>query len=250
MAACIHRLLPRLTFALAVTTAATAIAAEPSETVTIYRCTSEDGQLTLRDSPCRAGARQQIIQMQRPQDPPPQPPAPPAPPTPPQPAPTAPPPTRVVVIERTPLYQCITPDGVRYTSDSPTGNPRWVPLWTLGYPARYSLPHPLPPRVVQRNRDNSHLFNGLVFDGIGRPTPTPTDTTPGAPRVPPAVGLARTPGTWIRDRCTRIPPVVACERLRERWWQLRRDRNSALQSERERIDAEQEAIQVRLARDC
>ena len=33
-----------------------------------------------------------------------------------------------------PLYECITPDDVTYTSDTGDGNPRWVPLWTLGYP--------------------------------------------------------------------------------------------------------------------
>ncbi|MEG3192735.1 DUF4124 domain-containing protein, partial [Lysobacter sp. D1-1-M9] len=48
-----------------------------AEPVTIYRCTDEHGRLTLRDTPCRAGQRQQTSEMQRPRDPPPQPPAPP-----------------------------------------------------------------------------------------------------------------------------------------------------------------------------
>lgn len=224
-----------------------ATAADP---VLIYRCTA-NGELTLRDTPCRPGEHQQVIRMQRPQDPP----APPAPATPSQPdkpaQPPEPPPKRVVVIERpAPVYECITPDGDRYTSDSPAGNPRWVPLWTLGYPARYSVPYPRAPRTSTGNRDNEHLFNDLVFDGIGRSTPEPSDHTPGAPHLPPAVGLARTPGTWIRDRCTPLPQATVCERLHERWWELRRDRNSALQSERERMDAEQDAIRARLARDC
>lgn len=253
MAACIHRLLPipaiALAVALAALTARPTIAAEP-EQVTIYRCTGADGQLTLRDSPCHADARQQVIQMERPQDPPPQPPTPALPPTPPQPA-VAAPPTRVVVIQPpAPVYECITPDGDHYTSDSPAGNPRWTPLWTLGYPARYSVPYPLSPRAARGNRDNAHLFNDLKFDGIGRSPPPPSDTTPGAPQLPPAVGLARTPGAWIRDRCHRLPQAQVCTRLRDRWWELRRDYHNAMQSEREQIDAEQRAIATRLAQDC
>jgi hypothetical protein len=241
----------------AVTAAVVAAPAAPpaaaAEPVLIYRCTA-DGQLTLRDTPCRRGERQQVIRMQRPQDPP----TPPAPAAPPGPAdraepaqPPEPPPTRVVVIERPPpVYECITPWGRRYTSDSPTGNPRWVPLWTLGYPARYSVPHPQPPRPRPRHPDNAHLYNDLVFDGIGRSPPKPSDRAPGPPQMPPALGLALTPGTWIHDRCEPLPPAIVCERLRERWWELRRDRNSALQSERERMDAEQDRIKARLARDC
>ena len=104
--------------------------------VTIYRCTGADGALALRDTPCRNGERQQAIEMQRPKDPPPHPT-----PTTAPPAPAAPGPekivTHVVVVERlAPLYECTTADGETYTSDSPAGNPHWVPLWTLGYPAR------------------------------------------------------------------------------------------------------------------
>ena len=70
--------------------------------------------------------------MLQPKDAPPRPtaqaPALPAPPSP------ATPPTLVVVRAPQPMYECTTPDGERYTSANPEGNPRWVPLWTLGWP--------------------------------------------------------------------------------------------------------------------
>ena len=43
------------------------------------------------------------------------------------------PPQVVMITAPRPLYECITPDGERYPSDSDQGNPRWVPLWTMGY---------------------------------------------------------------------------------------------------------------------
>jgi len=221
--------------------------------VTIYRCTGADGALALRDTPCRNGERQQAIEMQRPKDPPPQPT-----PTPAPPAPAAPGPekivTRVVVVERpAPLYECTTTDGETYTSDSPAGNPRWVPLWTLGYPARppYAYPRRPPINVPARPASRSdHLGNDLVFDGIGRPSPPPPGDPQRAPELPPAVGLAYTPGTWIRDTCQQLPPAEVCQRLRDRHWELGRRYNSALQSERTQIDAEQDRINARLDREC
>ncbi|MGN6113699.1 MAG: hypothetical protein ACTHOC_11990 [Luteimonas sp.] len=104
--------------------------------VTVYRCVADDGGVTLRDTPCAKGARQEARSMVRPAD------APPAParevaaaPAPAAAAADAPP--RVVVVREaapTPMYECTTPDNTTYTSDSPEGNPRWVPMWTLGWP--------------------------------------------------------------------------------------------------------------------
>ena len=109
-----------------------AIAGVPAAEVTIYRCTDAQGRLTLRDTPCRKGERQETRTMQRPTDPPRR---------------SMPkvigrrqrakPPRRrraFVVQPPRPLYECVTPDGAIYTSESGEGNPRWVPLWTLGYP--------------------------------------------------------------------------------------------------------------------
>ena len=235
------------------------------EQVTIYRCTDAGGALTLRDTPCKRGEQQQAIEMQRPKDPPPRPAAKPAP------APAAAPApekivTHVVVLERpAPVYECTTADGETYTSDNPAGNPRWVPLWTLGYPARPPYAYPrrpsadTQPPVIRRPPldvpvrpagSRSHLGNGLVFDGIGRPSPPPPGDPQRAPELPPAVGLAHTPGTWIRDTCQRLPPAEVCQRLRDRHWELGRRYNSALQSERRQIDAEQDRINARLDREC
>ena len=104
-----------------------------AQDVTIYRCIGPGGALTLRDSPCEAGEKQQTRSMQRPQDP----------------APVAdtvtrlaPPPSveaprqEVQVIYRNaprPMYECVTGDGDRYTSDNGEGNPRLVPAWAAGY---------------------------------------------------------------------------------------------------------------------
>ena len=191
--------------------------------VTIYRCTGADGQLALRDTPCTGDAQQQAIRMQRPKDPPPR-----------------------------PMYECVTPDGDRYTSDSSEGNPRWVPLWTLGYPARPPYAYPrrpvdLPARPAAAD---GYLRNELVFDGIGRPAPPPPGDTRRAPELPPAVGLAYTQGRWIRDTCERLPPAEVCQRLRDRHWELGRQYNSALQSERREIDAEQRRITARVDSEC
>jgi hypothetical protein len=99
--------------------------------VTVYRCITDDGSVTLRDTPCAKGTRQETRSMVRPAPPPPAP-APAAVAGAPAPAP----PPRVVVVREpapTPMYECTTPDNTTYTSDSPEGNLRWVPMWTLGW---------------------------------------------------------------------------------------------------------------------
>lgn len=224
-----------------------------ADEVTIYRCTDADGRLTLRDTPCKRGERQQTIEMQRPRDPPRRPrPTSQAAPAPVQPAPQVV--TRVVVVERpAPVYECTTADGDSYTSTSSAGNPRWVPLWTLGYPARPPYAYPrrpidLPPMRPASSSD--YLGNDLVFDGIGRPSPPPPGDPRRAPELPPAIGLAYTPGTWIYDSCQPLPQAEVCQRLRDRHWELGRRYNSALQSEREQIDAEQRGINARLDSEC
>jgi hypothetical protein len=225
--------------------------ARPADEVMIYRCVAADGSLTLRDTPCARGERQQALEMQRPQDPAPRPPPAPIAPTHAPAEVSAAPPTVVVVQPYTPTYECTTPDGERYTSHDPAGNPRWVPLWTLGYPAmghRYPRPPSLPP--VRPATSSPSIGNGLVFDGIGRPTPAPPGDRSRLPALPPAVGLAATPGTWIRDDCRPLPRAEACQRLRDRHWELFRRYNSALQSERRAIDAEQRVIDERLAMEC
>jgi len=103
--------------------------------VTVYRCIGADDSVTLRDTPCPKGERQETRAMLRPAD------APPAPKRAAEPeraaAASAPPPARVVIVREAaprPMYECTTPDNTTYTSDSSEGNPRWVPMWTLGWP--------------------------------------------------------------------------------------------------------------------
>ncbi|KGM53442.1 hypothetical protein N799_11805 [Lysobacter arseniciresistens ZS79] len=226
----------------------------PADEVTIYRCVAADGRLTLRDTPCADGERQQAREMLRPQDPPPQPKVAASPASPP-PAATPATPRITVVHAPPPSYECTTPDGDTYVSHDPAGNPRWVPAWTLGYPAwppyRPQPPAPVPTLPpVRPAASSASIGNGLVLDGIGRPTPrAPADPTR-RPALPPAVGLALTPGAWIRDSCQPLPQAVVCERLRDRHWELGRRYNSALQSERHAIDDEQRGINARLAAEC
>ena len=97
-----------------------------AQEVTIDRCVSAKGNLTVRDSPCAKGEEQEVRAMQRPKDP-----AggmaaiaKPAPP------PVVAPRREVQVVDRTPprpMSECVTPDGERDTSDNGEGNPRSVP---------------------------------------------------------------------------------------------------------------------------
>jgi hypothetical protein len=113
--------------------------ATPSATpsvVTVYRCIGADGGVSLRDTPCPKGERQQARTMVRPTDATTDAPAPASAPGPGAGAAERPAPRIVVVREPAPapMYECTTPDNTTYTSDSPEGNPRWVPMWTLGWP--------------------------------------------------------------------------------------------------------------------
>lgn len=111
------------------------VAPAASSQVTVYRCVGAGGNVTLRDTPCEQGERQETRAMVRPADAPPA--KPPAETAAEEAARAAPPPPRIVVVRTpapAPMYECTTPDNTTYTSDSPEGNPRWVPLWTLGWP--------------------------------------------------------------------------------------------------------------------
>ncbi|MDQ3617851.1 MAG: DUF4124 domain-containing protein [Pseudomonadota bacterium] len=202
--------------------------------VTIYRCTDAKGRLSLRDTPCLKGERQETREMLRPSDPPPRPAAPVVKATR-TPAPIET--TRVVVITPPrPLYECVTPDGDAYTSDTAEGNPRWVPLWTLGYPL---------------------LIGGTSLSHrIGAPRPRPREFRPGLtmpPSSPPHhyhTGVVYPAGTWIRDECHSLPPQEVCARLQDRRYALDRRYHSALQSERRQITTEQRGIDARLSTEC
>ncbi len=218
--------------------------------VTIYRCTDTQGRLTLRDTPCRKGERQQTREMRRPTDPAPRPAAKltgaAAPST------YTPSPRVVVVHPPRPLYECVTDDGDRYTSDTAEGNLRWVPLAVLGYPmgAGYNDGYAQPGDggyggYGGRLEYGNGSFRGRVDFGRNARPPGPPVTYP-----PLGVGYGYPAGTWIRDACHALPQQEVCDRLRDRRFELDRRYNSALQSERAQISSEQRGIDARLNNDC
>ncbi|MDR1075182.1 MAG: DUF4124 domain-containing protein [Xanthomonadaceae bacterium] len=107
----------------------------PAQDMRVYRCVGRNGSVALRDTPCEANEKQEVQWVKPPQDPV----AYSAPSSVNEPQAVPPPPARteirvVTVSPPEPLYECVTPDGHVYTSDNAEGNPRWVPLWTLGFP--------------------------------------------------------------------------------------------------------------------
>ncbi len=229
-------LLAALALAAPILRAQAAPPAGGTSAVTIYRCIAANGALTLRDSPCLKGERQEVRTMARPRDPvlPPAPAAPAAAP----PAREPPPATRVVY--RTPprpMYECVTPEGQRYTSDNGDGNPRWVPAWTVAYPLR--------PQASVSGQFS--IGNGSLSFHSGDPRPPPHP--PGGPHRPYGVVLPAG-GTWVRDECQPLPREEVCARLSDRRYEILRVYGSVLPSERRRLDLEQRDIDARLANDC
>lgn len=214
--------------------AATGTANAPAAGVTVYRCTGTAGQLTLRDTPCRPGERQETREMLRPKDPPPRP-APNV--APPRPAAHAPAPRYVVVTPPQPLYECVTADGQRYTSESGQGRGRFEPLWTLGYPV---YPAPIPGGGYHARID----YRGGRLGGSVRIGPP----FPGTPPV--AVVPAYPAGQWVQDECYRLPQAEVCDRLRDQRYELNRRWNIAQPSERAQLDREVRGLDARLSNDC
>lgn len=200
------------------------VLARAQAVMTVYRCSDARGVVSLQDVPCAAGKRQQVLTMQRPQAPSAATKAP-ATVSPPSPAaPPAPPPPAPLVVYRAPpqpMYECTRPDGSRYTSDDGRGNPRWVPLWTLG---GWRHPH--------------------RHDGNGTETGTPPVTD--SPLWPVFMGG----GQWIHDDCVMLPPAEACARLRDRRAELRRRFFNAQELERDALRREERALNARLDNDC
>jgi hypothetical protein len=227
--------------------------ARAADPVTVYRCTDAAGQVTLGDVPCAAGSSEQVRAMQRPQDRP-------LPSTrPPEaPQPTSPAPAPQVVVVRTPqpMYECTTPDGERYTSDDGEGNPRWVPLWTLGY--RSGRGHPRPGAGgVNAGALGDYYADRPLGGRVGAPTPRPPAPSTGGGRpgrqvAPhrPGYGDFGGPGTWIRDTCHTLPQGEVCGRLADRRDEIRRRFFNAQETERDTLRREERGINARLAADC
>lgn len=208
--------------------------------VTIYRCTDARGALTLRDTPCRAGEKQETRSMVRPTDPPPR-----ATPAPVPAAPRAayePAPRYVVITPPQALYECVAPDGERYASDSAEGRARWEPLWTFGYPA-------FPIRSGGGLSANIGFRNGDVSGRVRIGDPG-HDGGSGHPHPQPVLVPAVPTGQWVKDECHRVPQAEVCDRLRDQRYELNRRWNIAQPSERAQIDRETRGIDARLANDC
>jgi hypothetical protein len=212
--------------------------ARAADEVTIYRCTDAAGRLTLRDTPCGKDQKQQTRNMLRPKD---------APAvrvsplprarddyTPPSPA------ARVVVINAPrPLYECVTPDGESYTSDSGEGHPRWVPLWTLDYPAAA-----FPSSGMASSAGLSITHGSVRIDGRQTVLYPPV-------YGPPAYGAAAYgAGTWVRDACHALPQDEVCARMVDRRDEIRRRFFNAMPSERDVLRVEERGINARLGNDC
>lgn len=222
-----------------------------ADEVTVYRCVDAKGQVTLGDVPCAKGSQEQVRAMQRPKDGAPLAVALPAEPPP---APVAPP---QVVVVRTPqpMYECITPDGERYTSETGDGNPRWVPLWTLGYRSGWGGGG-RPGTNTASDRLNDWNDNRPLGGRVGARTPrgpdpssSPGPDRPRPPHRPPPYGVGGG-GTWVRDACHALPQGEVCARLSDRREELRRRFFNAQESERNVLRREERGLNARLAADC
>jgi hypothetical protein len=223
-------------FALLALLRAGAPAHAAEEVMAVYRCTDARGKVALRDRPCPDGQRETVREMQRIPDPP----RPArmdtmrvvAPAQAPQPTPA---PQYIVLNTPRPMYECVTPDNQRYTSESPEGNPRWVPLWTLDYPVLAERNVYRPGGASVRYRDGR--VDARVRSGSIERRVVPTLAGYGA-------------GTWVRDSCYALPQQETCERLRDRRDEVRRRAFNAQPSERARLDIEERGINARLSADC
>jgi len=223
--------------------AAPAYAADPpaAGNVRIYRCVASDGAVSLQSTACSDKHRQQVLDLQRPQDPPP------------RLATTSPAmpaaamktnerEVRIVTVQPPqPMYECVAPDGERYTSDDGVGQPRWVPLWVDGHGGDGRPP---PHREGGSVSGHATVGSGDVAFHSGQP---PAQDRPARPR---AGAAAVATGTWVRDTCYPLPQQEVCARLNDRRWELVRRYNSALQSERQELTREQRSIEARLDQDC
>ena len=224
--------------------------ARAAEPVTVYRCTDASGHVTLGDVPCAQGSDEQVRTMQRPVDRP----LPPPPEPRPEPATEAPPPQVVTVRTPQPMYECVTPDGERYTSDTGEGNPRWVPLWTLGYGSGWrGGSRGGPPAGSSGGALGDFYADRPAWGRVGAPTPRPDPPTSGRGRPDrpsrPHRGLGG-PGTWVRDTCHALPQGEVCSRLVDRREQIRQRFFNAQPSERDALRVEERGINARLAADC
>src|SRR5690606_873418 len=164
-----------------------------------------------------------------------------------------------------------------YESDSGEGEPRWVPLWTSGWPVgghgyggggrpgghgrgdgRSSGPGPGRGRGDLGSRGAStSAGNGLSAPPVSRISIPPDPPRPGGDAGPPRPrppqgghGWPGEAGTWERDRCHALPQGETCARLRDRRDDIRTRFFNAQQRERDTLRVEERGINARIDRDC
>lgn len=212
--------------------------------VTIYRCTDAQGNKTLRDSPCKRGEKQQTQSMLRPRDA--------------KPAAVTRAPTRTAatgetvryVMQPAPrtLYQCVTPDGASYTSESPQGQARWQPAWVGVAPGyRYPGPYPYPGyrggyggELRYRDRHAGVRIGGGREYIAGAPV-----LNPGYPVAPVYAGVS-----WVEDACEPLTQAESCEVMSDRRYAIQRRYVQAMASERTLLDRESANLDARLRQEC
>ena len=225
--------------------AGSAVAPCAADEVTVYRCIDAKGQVTLGDVPCSKGSQEQVRAMQRPKDGTPLAVAAPVPDAPAQ----AAPPQVVVMRAPQPMYECVTHDGQRYTSETGDGNPRWVPLWTQGYRWYGNRPGGNLPRGTVTPAPPLRAGISTAFPDVPMVTPAPPARPPhGRPPVP--WQTASGGGSWIRDSCVALPPREACSLLRDRRDAIRTRFFNAQEKERDALRIEERGINNRLDNDC
>ncbi|MFC4726594.1 hypothetical protein [Coralloluteibacterium thermophilus] len=194
---------PRTVLALLLLVAATA----PAEEVRVYRCTAADGSLSVQNTPCPEGQREEVRAYARPQDPPLPPPAVLAEAPAPVAAATVPPAPAVPATTVAPtLFECVRHDGSTYLDETGAGERRWVPLWALGVSPR-------------------------------RP-----DVPARAGESPVVAGSEHAPGTWVEDVCRPLGTAESCARRREELEAVRGRVFRAQPSERARLQAREAEI--------
>ena len=188
--------------------------------VTIYRCVAAGNKVSLQDHPCPKDAHQDVREMIRPQDPPSRP----------QPIAKAVPvrapaqvEVRIVhVHDPQPLYECHSFDGSTYLSQTGVPEQHFVPLWVLG-------------------RDPYSMDAGIAH--VGSPAPVAPSGSTSGPIVYP-------PGSWVQDRCDRLPQAEVCQRLRDREDNLGTRIFNAQPSDRAVYERERQGLVEQLRSDC
>ena len=142
-----------------------------------------------------------------------------------------------------PMYECVTGEGKRYTSDNGDGNPRWQPYWTLGYPVYGGRPRGDAGRGGFRPAPS-------MAASIGRPQSQAPVQSPPVPSHRPMPWPVAAGGGWVRDDCAMLPPREACARLRDRRSEIRTRFFNAMPSERDVLRVEERTINARLDNDC